>query len=315
MTMRQIHEHTPSVGTTRRHAVGVAMLCWAGLTAAAAQAPRLPPLVDPPSAEHHVGKFIFSELVTPDLPAAKRFYGGLFGWSFQDMRYGPVSYAEASLDGHPVAELIHKPIRAGEQRQPAWLSLVAVSDADAARTMAVTHGARVLSEPHERSGLGRVAVFADPQGAVFGVLASSSGDPPEMLAAPGEWIWRSLFSRDPDADAAFYQTLFDYEVFDLPRSSEGDAVQHQILASGDYARASSNALQPTWTHTHPHWLAYVRVIDATQAVARAVVLGGRVLLAPRPDRHGGQLAIVADPQGAPVGLLEWPDEQNAKGAP
>ena len=51
---------------------------------------------------------------------------------------------------------------------------------------------------------------------MFAVLASTSGDPPDVLAAPGEWIWSSLITSDADADAAFYQALFDYEVFDLP---------------------------------------------------------------------------------------------------
>jgi hypothetical protein len=41
--------------------------------------------------------------------------------------------------------------------------------------------------------------------------------------------------------------------------------------------------------------------------ARVVALGGRVLVDPRVDRHGGKLTVVADPTGAPFGLIEWPD--------
>jgi len=46
-----------------------------------------------------------------------------------------------------------------------------------------------------------------------------------------------------------------------------------------------------------------------KSTAKAVALGGRVLVEPRLDRHGGKLAVVADPMGAPFGLIEWPDTE------
>ncbi len=268
---------------------------------------EFPPLVAPASDEHHVGKVIFVELVTPDLAAAKAFYGGLFGWTFSDIVAGKSEYAEAALDGIPVAGLIHRDIPPGEQRQPAWLTFMAVRDVDAAAATAVKEGAKVLFEPHTVPNRGRQAVFQDPQGAVFAVLASSSGDPPDVLADPGEWIWSSLITRDPDTDAAFYQSLFDYEVFDLP-AAEG--AQHLLLATDNYARASANTLPANRPDVHPRWLNYVRVEDTEKTVAKLVTLGGRVLVAPHVDRHGGKIAVVADPQGAPFGLLEWPDSES-----
>ena len=39
--------------------------------------------------------------------------------------------------------------------------------------------------------------------------------------------------------------------------------------------------------------------------AKAVALGGRVLVPARLDRHGGNLAVLADPTGAPFGVMEW----------
>jgi predicted enzyme related to lactoylglutathione lyase len=245
--------------------------------------------------------------VTPDFAVAKQFYAGLFGWSFRDVKAGATEYAEASLDGRPVAGLVHKEVKPGEHRQPAWLSFIAVGDVDAAKTVALQHGAKVLFEPHTIPDRGREAVFADPQGAVFAVLASSSGDPPDVMAAPGEWIWSSLITSDPDTDAAFYQTLFNYDVFDLP----GDAAaQHLLLATDNYARASANTLPANRPNAHAHWLNFVRVDDAAKMAAKAVSLGGRVLVEPHLDRHGGHVAVVADPMGAPFGLLEWPESES-----
>ena len=283
------------------------LLCVACAVPVMAAPIQLPAIVEPASQEHHVGKVIFVELVTPDLAAAKKFYSGLFGWTFRDIQAGEIEYAQAFLDGRPVAGLIHKTVPAGEHGQPAWLGFFAVGDVDAATKVALQNGAKVLFEPHSIPDRGREAIFADPQGAVFAVLASSSGDPPDVLAAPGEWIWSSLITRDPDTNAAFYQTLFNYEIFELPATA---GYQHLLLASDNYARASVNTLPVNRPDAHPHWLNYVRVEDAVKMTATVTALGGRVLVEPRIDRHGGKVAVVADPLGTPFGLLEWPDTES-----
>jgi len=264
---------------------------------------RLPALVEPANQEHLVGKVILRELVTPDIAVAERFYAGLFGWMFRDIRTGATGYAEAFLDGRPVAGLVQRAVPAGQHRQPAWLGFLSVRDVDAAEKIALQHGAKVLFEAHSFPDRGREAVFADPQGAVFAVLASSSGDPPDFLAAPGEWIWSSLMTSDPNRDAAFYQAVFGYEVFALPASG---GAQHLLLASQGYARASVNTLPANGPYAHPYWLNFIRVDDAAEVAAKVLALGGRVLVAPRVDRQGGKVAVVADPLGAPFGLLEWP---------
>jgi uncharacterized protein len=261
----------------------------------------LPPLTQGDNTEHHVGKVVWVDLITPDLARAEQFYAGLLNWSFAKVP-GDANYVVATLDGEPVAGLFNKPMPAGQHRQPAWLTFIAARDVDAIKQMAVAHGAKVLSQPKTYPQRGRQAVFADPDGAVFAVLASSSGDPPDYLAAPGEWIWSSLLVHDADHEAAFYQTLFGYDVFDL--ASE-DSLHHLILSSDDFARTGVNELPRDSVRRHPHWLNFVRVVDATATAAKAVALGGQVLVEPRVDRHGGKLAVIADPNGAPFGVMEW----------
>jgi len=261
-----------------------------------------PPINAQSSAEHLPGKVIWVELVTPDLAAAERFYGGLFGWTFRDLHAGDTRYALAQRDGEAVAGLVERAVPATEKRQPAWLTFLAVGDVDDASRAVVAKGGKILLQPRTYASRGRQAVFADPQGAVFAVLASHSGDPPDYLAAPGAWVWSSLFARDADQDAGFYQTVFGYDVFDLDDESGS---RHMILSSGDYARLSVNQLPADAARRHPHWLNFVRVVDAADSSAKAVALGGRVLVPARLDRHGGKLAVLADPTGAPFGVMEW----------
>ena len=291
------------------HGLCALLLQAASVTTAIAAPIELPPLVEPPSAEHHVGKVVWVEMVTPDLASAKRFYSGLFGWTFRDIHLGKTPYAVALLEGRPVGGLHQRLEQPVEQRQPTWLSFMAVRDVDAAKRTALEHGAKVVSEPRSYPQRGRQAVFADPEGAAFGVLASTSGDSADFLAAPGDWIWSSLHAKDPDSEAGFYQALFGYEVFDVPSD---DGLDHVILSSDDYARASVNAFRVDSSRRRPHWLNFVRVVDAVGVAAKATALGGRVLVEPHLDRHGGKVAVVADPTGAPFGLMEWSDTESKK---
>jgi predicted enzyme related to lactoylglutathione lyase len=263
---------------------------------------ELPPLNTPATTEHHVGKMVWAELVTPDLAAAERFYGGLFGWTFRTIHTGDSEYAVALADGRPVGGLFQKPIPAGEHRQSAWLTFLSVRDVDGAKRAALAHGATLVHDSKSYPVRGRQAVLSDPEGAVFAILASSSGDSPDFLAEPGEWIWSSLLSQDPGVTAAFYQQVFSFDVFDL---ASDDGLEHVILSSDDFARASVNSLPADSKRRHPHWLNFVRVEDTVGMAAKVVASGGRVLVDPHVGRHGGQVALVADPAGAPFGLMEW----------
>lgn len=270
---------------------------------------ELPPLVNPPSREHHDGKIVWADLVTPDVEAAKTFYGGLFGWTFRDVEAGEKNYTLALLQGEPVAGLVRRNEPPGKRHQPAWLTFLSVRDVEKTTRTALAHGAKQLTEPRNYPRRGRQVVLADPQGAVFAILQAASGDPPDVLANPGEWIWSALLTSDPDTDAAFYQALFDYEVFD---SEDDQGSQHLVLSTDGYARASCNSFPHDSAKRYPHWLNYVRVANVAETAAKARQLGGRVLVEPRPGREGEPTAVVADPAGAPIGLLEWSD---APGAP
>jgi uncharacterized protein len=282
------------------------LLCAVCVTSLQAASFQLPALNSPPSTEHHVGKVVWADLVTPNLAAAEKFYGGLFGWTFQNIRAGDSEYVVAVTDGRPVAGLVEKPISVSDRRQSAWLTFIAVRDVDSAKRTALANKAKLIADSVTYNMRGRQAILADPEGAIFAILASSSGDSPDYLAGPGEWIWSSLHAKDPEHEAAFYQTLFGYDVYDAEST---DSMEHLILSSDDYARASANSFPDTQDRRHAHWLNFIRVNDASAAAAKAVSLGGRVLVEPHLDRHGGRVAVVADPAGAPVGLMEWSDDE------
>ena len=259
--------------------------------------------------EHHAGKLVWAELVTPDLAAAKVFYSTLLGWTFRDYHASEVDYSVAYLNSQPIAGLLQHRGNTASARQSSWLTFLAASDVDAAVRSALEHGGRQVHAPRSFPHRGRQAVLADPQGATFALLASSSGDPPDFLPATGDWVWCTLLATDPDADAAFYQTVLGYDVYALPAP---DGLEHLLLASDESARASINTLPAHFTNRQPHWLNFIRVADAGATSAEAVRLGGRVLVETHADRHGGMVAVIADPFGAAVGLMEWNGAEEPK---
>jgi predicted enzyme related to lactoylglutathione lyase len=300
---------------TYRRRRGLASLLAAALMLGGALARaadfQLPALNSPPSDEHHPGKMVWADLVTPDLAAAEKFYGGLFGWTFQHVRAGEVNYAVALLDGRPIGGIVEKPIPAGQHQQSAWLTFLATNNIDDGKKVAIAHGAKVLRDIKSYPMRGRQCVLSDPEGAVFALLASSSGDTPDYLPATGDWIWSSLHAKDAGTEAAFYQNLLGYDVFDQPSD---DGLEHVILSTDNYARASANDLARGSARRHSHWLNFVRVENAAETAAKVAAMGGRILVEPRVDRHGGMVAVLADPAGAPFGVMEW-SESDTKAEP
>src|SRR6202163_4287789 len=126
-------------GVLRRCSLG-ALLSVAMVATAAAASFVLPPLVQPASSEHHEGKVIWADLVTPDIAGAKRFYGELFGWTFNDIHTGDSDYSVALLDGRPVGGLFQRAMRPGKPRQPAWLTFISVRDVAEAERNTLAHG-------------------------------------------------------------------------------------------------------------------------------------------------------------------------------
>ena len=265
-----------------------------------------PPLVSPPSTLSVPGKFVFAELVTPDIGRSEAFYGALFGWTFRPIPVEGSRYAEAMSGSTDVASLVERPLPPGSAHRPNWLPFVSAPDPDHAASLARNGGGKVLFEPRDVPGLGRLAVLADPYGAIFAVLHASSGDPADVETADGDWIWSSLITPDPEADARFYRALFGYDVYPLTDSTSG---RHLVVSSGGYARASINAMpQGAPAGAPARWVRFVRVPSAGAAAEKAEALGGRVLVQPHPDRAGGTVAILADPEGAVFGVLEHADD-------
>jgi predicted enzyme related to lactoylglutathione lyase len=140
----------------------------------------------------------------PDPEAAVAFYGGLFGWEFDDAT-GPDSagkYCIASLRGGDVAAVGSTP--AGAPRTAAWNTYVWVDSADEAAATALDAGGRVVMNPVDVMDAGRMASLTDPEGAAFCVWEAKQHKGAQIVNQPGSLNFNSLNTRDPERAKAFY---------------------------------------------------------------------------------------------------------------
>lgn len=238
------------------------------------------------------------DLGSPDLEAAKAFYGGLFGW---DTPAGPPEaggYTVCELGGKTVAGL-------GPKMMPdaptVWTTYVNVDDADATAGKVTANGGSVLFGPTDVLEAGRMAIFADPHGAVLGLWQPGNHLGAQLANEPGTLCWNELITTDLEGSKAFYGAVFGWEAEDQgppggpPAYTEwklgGRSIGGMMLKHGDMP-----ADMP------PSWGVYFAVDDADAAAARVQQLGGALLMGPT-DIEPGRFAVVADPQGAVFNLI------------
>ncbi len=275
----------------------------AALASSFAATTVLPPLTSVSGSPRLPGKFVWADLVTDDAQVARGFYSRLFGWTFREAG----TYLIASNDDRPLCGMFERPRPADQpQAKPRWIGYISVPNVARARKTILQAGGRMLAEPKKVPKRGEQAVFADTEGAVFGVVRSHSGDPEDFLPGHGDWVWMQLLSRDALNAAMFYRGVAGYQVNE---NTSSNRISDYVLSSKGYARATVRTIPAANEKTQPVWLPFVRVKQLTESVALAKKLGGGVLIEPKPDLLEGKVALISDPTGAAIGLMQWDDAQ------
>lgn len=301
MPMTSIHRLATILAVTTILGIGLS---------ASARAAEFPPLNRPATTEHHPGKFVWADLFTTDPVAATAFYTGLFGWTADTISQNGRAYTVFSNGGRPVAGLA--PRAASSTKRPSrWIGYIAVPDLPSTLQLVAKAGGLVRAGARDFPQRGAQAIIADTEGSTVGLLQSMSGDSADHEPKPGDWNWFELFVKQPQVVSAFYRQVINYDVApDLRTERKSDL----LLSSGGLARAGVAPL-PAREDARPGWLGVVRVANIDETLARAVKLGGEVLVAPRPAALESRFAIIADPTGGAVGLVEYVDNANPANRP
>jgi len=252
------------------------------------------------------GKFIWFDLATEDPAVARAFYGAVLGWKFREVKGAAVPYTLIEGAGGKVGGLFRRDRPAGAKVGSRWLVLMAVGDPGKTSEEVRARGGEGVVKPTRIPGRGMHAVFRDPDGALFGVLANEGGDPADTAVAEGDMFWVDLFTHDAGKAASFYAALGGHDVH------VGDVAgrSRTLLATNGIARAGIARLPASIERAA--WLPYVLVDDVPATLARVRAAGGTIIMAPRPDLLGGNVAVIADPQGGAIGIVNWVASESAR---
>jgi predicted enzyme related to lactoylglutathione lyase len=245
------------------------------------------------------GQFVWYELITSDVAAARDFYARVVGWTVEDTRMPGMTYLLAKVGEQEIGGLMGFPPDMPDPK-PVWMGYVLASDVDGTAKRVTEAGGAIYREPADIPGVGRFAVVADPQGAAF-MLFHGDGDamPALPYMTPGTVGWHELHSSDWPAGFAFYETLFGWT---RDAAIEiGPMGTYQLFATGTHAIGGMmTGYEPA---PSPYWIYYFAIDDIDAATARVTEAGGSILYGP-VEVPGGMWVINAiDPQGAVFALV------------
>lgn len=241
------------------------------------------------------------DLSTPDLEEATSFYSQVLGWELEKTPTPMGDYYIGKQHGHQVAGLMeHTPEL--EDAPPMWTMFINVADVDGTVSKAAEAGGDILDPPSEIPD-GRVAVIADPAGAMLGVIATplEHSDEKWFSTEHGAVCWVELLTRDREAAAPFYEAVFGWGAF----TRDSDETSYTIFTLNGEEIAGMMSMPAEVPAGAPsHWATYFAVDDCRAIERRAVDLGGKVLRA-TTEIDTGKFAVIEDPQGAKFSIMEY----------
>jgi uncharacterized protein len=271
----------------------------------------------------------------PDPRAALDFYGGLFGWRFDDVmppssdsRYFIASHAAASSSIFDVSGETRRGEVAGIRSvegaaRATWNTYFWVESADEATARVQEAGGDVTVEPFDFMSACRMAVLSDPEGAAFGVWEAKEHKGARLVNDPGALVFNGLNTRDLAGAQSFYGSIFGWETGPIGGGAEGWTLpgygdwlerehhrnlRQQMADAGapdgfEDVVAAIIPIADGQRDTPAHWSVTFAVADADATAAKASELGGNVIVPPfdapwSTPTYTIRVTVIADPQGA-----------------
>jgi hypothetical protein len=245
----------------------------------------------------------WADISVADVDAACAFYAAVLGWHIPEAGPDDAGYRIALVDGHPVAAI--GPQQSPDQPQ-AWLLYLATEDADATVAAIAEHGGTLLVPPFDAGRHGRLAVAADPTGAMFAIWQADQHLGAELVNAPGGMTWEDLRCTDPSAAHRFYASVFNLDMQPIEMAPEDYRTFH--LAGSEAPMGGIGGFMGPAGESH--WAVYFGVADAGAAVRTAEQQGGSIAM-PAMETPFGRMAGLADPTGAIFQIVEMAAETDA----
>ncbi len=251
------------------------------------------------------GHPIWADLVSTNLEASKKFYGELFGWTYEGSEDEYGNYTTAFLNGKRVAALYpHVPEMGGVPN--VWTVYLATTDIHETAAKVEAAGGTSLYPPMHVEPYGWMGGFQSPGGEMVGAWQPESHPGFEVLAEPGAIAWLEAITKNFDAAKCFYEAAFGWTTDIM---SDTDEFRYATLERGPEAAAGLMDGSTFLDDAVPgFWQIYINVESVDETVAKLESLGGSVLEATAYTNFG-RIAFVTDSTGARFRL-----QQHVEGA-
>jgi uncharacterized protein len=254
----------------------------------------------PEMTKYEPGAPSWVDLASPDPADASRFYAGLFGWSIVEGPPEAGGYRMCEIDGKAVAGISEQ---MNPDMPPWWTTYISVANADETAAAITDDGGSVVMEPFDVLDVGRMAVAADPTGAMFSIWQPRLHIGAGIRNDANSLCWNELTTRDPQRSIEFYGAVFGWTANILPMAGAANYTEFRL---GDHAIAGMMPMEgDSWPADIPnHWMVYFGVENCDAAAARVEELGGKVMVPPT-DIPPGKFSVVNDPQGAVFSIIAF----------
>lgn len=244
--------------------------------------------------------FVWYELMSSDVAAAKAFYATVVGWKTQDMPMPGMTYTLLHAGDTQIGGMMALPKEAREAgMRPCWLGYVGVDDADGAAAKVKRLGGGILSPPTDIPNIGRFATVTDPQGAAIILFKPNQGGQRKVSREPGHIGWHELHTTDWPKAFEFYSGMFGWLKGD--RVDMGPMGTYQLFSVG--GEAVGGMFNSPAAQAARFWLYYFNVGDIDAAAKRVGDNGGKIMHGPQQVPGGDWIVQASDPQGAAFALV------------
>ena len=251
---------------------------------------------------HRPGTFCWFELCTQEWSAAKTFYTELFQWKYDDQPIGDdCFYTMLQLEHADIAAMYQMEDEKIAQKVPShWLSYIAVANVDETVEKARALGATVVAGPHSVGNAGRMALFFEPNGAMFAVWQGQEHGGAKRKNQPNSVCWNELASKNAQASRDFYTQLFgwQYQIQDM------DGMPYTLFLQDGEQVAGMLEMTDEWGDMPAHWMVYFQVENCDHTLSNVEKLGGQVCVPATDIPDVGRFSVITDPQGGFFSVIE-----------
>jgi predicted enzyme related to lactoylglutathione lyase len=252
----------------------------------------LPSITSTVTAERHHGKFVWHDLLTDDIRSAREFYADVFGWTFKTKQ----SYTQVFNQDQLIGGMMHVTPADEKDTKAVWLPTMSVSDVDTSARYVKFKKGEVLKGPIDMKERGRGVLVSDPQGAQIVLLRTKNGDPKDKTPQIGDWLWNELWTNKPKESYTFYRNIGGYDGYEM--RDKYRIVKHKGKWRAGIRDIDKDDFKARWVPT-------IRVADLKETMSKVKASGGEVLVAPDEELVNGNVALIADNNGAAVIIQYW----------